>query len=902
MVQPPQSSSAPRLITRQTGMVIIGVILLVAFGLRIWDLNTPSIWHDEGWSIRAIRDPIGTPDDKTPLAYYSLIHILWNGAGETPLALRYGSVLLDVLTIAVAVRLVRQWATWDAAIMAAVLLCCSPLLWVYAREIRAYAAVPLLTLILLGGAERILSNPTNIINWRVWGVVLLTELILLYTHNLSVPVIAWLNLVLGGVWLVQRRWHLLAHWIGAQCVLFIAYLPWLLDQPCSGTAINSPPELGLTLLGDIWQGYFAPLPRMLGEETPLVLGGIAFAVLTLLSLAALIMWGWDRRTQLILSQAILLPALSTVEILVANIDFHPRYYVISLPATMLIIALGIDSIPEIDLRRGASLGVLALASGVGLTGIVLLHDDPDYQHDDFRTLSEYYATLPEDAIILIPYGWEPAIEEYYAAKLPIRAEILGIDLHSSADETIAALNAAIENHTKPVHVEALTWFQLPADLRGMYPCLLAAAGSNVETSAFTVQGLTTTAYLVERPFGFFDRPNPPTVDYGVINLTDFSQTWQQSACVRTDWTLTQPTNDDWRVSARLMTMGLSRRIIAQSDTDIRANNQTPTSLWDVGQSGAGFSLLHFPPGTPPGYYEVQIIVFSDQHMDGLDKLRNGVPMGRVQSLMLLAFTQLTVNAPAQPALYIVSSDPTIELIEHDAADQPLNAGQELRITLHWRAAAGCCESDPWTGATVVLRGDTWEISQPVNVYSVYSLDWHTFHVPADANDGTAELVLVTGKDEFLLATYTITQTDRLFTPPMFDTAMVTYFSNLAVLEGFSVAKTELTPDETLDLTLVWHASQTPLISYRVFTHLLDPANNVIAQHDSYPVGGARPTTSWVRDEYIEDTYQLEFDPEFSDYRGPARLEVGFYDPATGIRIPVINGADYVILPIEIMVQ
>ncbi len=55
-----------------------------------------------------------------------------------PLALRYGSVLLGLLTVAVGVRLARRWANWDAAILAAILLGISPLLWAYSREIRAY--------------------------------------------------------------------------------------------------------------------------------------------------------------------------------------------------------------------------------------------------------------------------------------------------------------------------------------------------------------------------------------------------------------------------------------------------------------------------------------------------------------------------------------------------------------------------------------------------------------------------------------------------------------------------------------------------------------------------------------------------------------------------------------------
>jgi hypothetical protein len=95
-----KSSVFPRLIAPDTALVILCLLLIAAFGLRVWNLNAPSIWHDEGWSIRAIRDPIGGADDKTPLAYYSLIHLLWNVAGESPFALRYGSTLLDMITCA----------------------------------------------------------------------------------------------------------------------------------------------------------------------------------------------------------------------------------------------------------------------------------------------------------------------------------------------------------------------------------------------------------------------------------------------------------------------------------------------------------------------------------------------------------------------------------------------------------------------------------------------------------------------------------------------------------------------------------------------------------------------------------------------------------------------------------
>jgi uncharacterized membrane protein len=217
----------------RAGFVVLIGLLIGAFGLRLWALGDGSVWHDEGWSIRAIRDPIGTPDDNTPLLYYSLMHLLWQGAGETPLALRYGSALLGVLTVAVGARIARQWAGWDAAILVAVLLGASPLLWAYAREIRAYVMVPLLSLVLLWQTDRLLM-PRASFPWRLWAGMLVAETVLLYSHNLSVTVVGWLNLVVGGVWLWERRWRSLGIWLGGQAAVLVLYLPWVFGQSPSG--------------------------------------------------------------------------------------------------------------------------------------------------------------------------------------------------------------------------------------------------------------------------------------------------------------------------------------------------------------------------------------------------------------------------------------------------------------------------------------------------------------------------------------------------------------------------------------------------------------------------------------------------------------------------------------------
>lgn len=875
------------------------IVLLTAFGLRLWDMNEPSIWHDEGWSIRAIRDPVSTPDDNTPPAYYAVMHVLWRGAGESPLALRYGSVLLDVLTVALAARLVGRSAGPGAALVAAALLAVMPLSWAYAREIRAYIAVPLLTVILLLLANRLLAQRARVA-WRVWAALLGAELLLLYTHNLSVPVVGWLNITVGSVLLWRRDWRGLGAWLGGQAALMVAYLPWLLGQSPSGTAINTPPSVSLSLLWDIWQGYFAPLPAMVGAENALVTASGVFGAVLLLSVGAILAWWRSRFALLVLSQAVLLPLLATAELIAANIDFHPRYYVAGVPAAVMLVALGMASVRPPALKRLALPAALVVGLMPGWIGIDHLLHTGRYQRDDFRAVAEYYASLADDALIVIPYGWEPALDVYYADRFGIQAEMVGIELHSDVETAVSAINAAVAGRAEPVHVELLDWFQLPADLRGMYPCVLEAAGQR--SGERVVQGIATTAYRIERPVSFAVRHMPPTSNSNAA-LAGVSVTGQATLCVQTVWQMERAVDADWRVSMRLLTSDPSGWTLTQSDTDLRSDEQEPTSAVQDGAMVSAFSTLRLPAGAPPGDYVLRAVVFSDENASGFDWAVDGVPAGRFVQVGTLALAGNTRQAFAEVPMmqFDLAVDDVITLHGLDASADVLSAGQELRISLYW-TAENCCQDQPWTDAMLTLQGDVWANAQSVAIFGPYSRDWHAFRVPADAS-GSAELVLDrSGVRPITLAKFAVDQTDRLYAPPAFDVPTGDTFGTLAVLEGFSVAQTTLSTQDTLDLTLVWRALEPADTSYRVFTHLLDNENHVIAQHDDFPLGGTRPTTGWMAGEYLVDRYTLVFDPAYSDYSGAARLEVGFYDPETGVRVFAVHGVDHIVLPVEIMVQ
>jgi hypothetical protein len=70
-------------------------------------------------------------------------------------------------------------------------------------------------------------------------------------------------------------------------------------------------------------------------------------------------------------------------------------------------------------------------------------------------------------------------------------------------------------------------------------------------------------------------------------------------------------------------------------------------------------------------------------------------------------------------------------------------------------------------------------------------------------------------------------------------------------------------------------------------HLLSSASELVAQDDSVPVVGFRPTTTWPEDEAVLDYHWLQI-PEGLSLEN-LTLSVGLYEAATGERLPVTAG-------------
>jgi len=75
----------------------------------------------------------------------------------------------------------------------------------------------------------------------------------------------------------------------------------------------------------------------------------------------------------------------------------------------------------------------------------------------------------------------------------------------------------------------------------------------------------------------------------------------------------------------------------------------------------------------------------------------------------------------------------------------------------------------------------------------------------------------------------------------------------------------------------------------VLVHLADAQGNLVAQGDSDPVGGLRPTLSWRVGEVLRDDHPVSLPAGLP--AGVYSLYVGWYDRDSPMRLPVISESD-----------
>ncbi len=124
--------------------------------------------------------------------------------------------------------------------------------------------------------------------------------------------------------------------------------------------------------------------------------------------------------------------------------------------------------------------------------------------------------------------------------------------------------------------------------------------------------------------------------------------------------------------------------------------------------------------------------------------------------------------------------------------------------------------------------------------------------------------------------------DVVYAAPAVANPLDVQFGEEVRLLGYELGETAVSPGSPLCLTLVWKSVQPMSHPYTVFTQLLGPDNQVIAQQDNMPVQNSLPTTCWLPGEVVSDPYTLNIATDVPP--GSYTLVTGLYQLETGERL------------------
>ncbi|MDW8396807.1 MAG: glycosyltransferase family 39 protein [Anaerolineae bacterium] len=418
------------------GMLLL--ILLVAFGLRVWRLGWMELGGDEGFSydylsrgyFEIIQATLSSVEPH-PIGSYVLFRTLRPLFGESEFALRFISAWAGIAAVALVYRLGQELRWVDgfpqwASLLGAALMAVSPFSLEHSRHLRMYA----LTLMFALAATVAALAAWRSGSLRALGIYLLSGFAALHMHYYAATALAALNLF----WLLQQLRSSIRRtaspkalspivWLGAQVVLVLAYAPWLI---AARSAIT-----GYWGNADFFDPILTPLRGLsafVAERLPPVplphSAGVAASALLVGSVALFAQR--QRWSLLFLALYLLLPVAVAIIASVSRPIFRERYFIVALSAFCLLFGAAVAPLFQGGhwLKR-----LLALAVCLAVGGVTYLADRNYFDRwnasrpalQDLVRLMAQYSDLPPERVRLVINFPEPGFDYYYngAAKFMV---------------------------------------------------------------------------------------------------------------------------------------------------------------------------------------------------------------------------------------------------------------------------------------------------------------------------------------------------------------------------------------------------------------------------------------------------------------------------------------------------
>ncbi len=391
----------PAGISREQAGILLALLTIAAAWLRLSHLGSKSLWLDEGATVALARASwqhfawVWWHAEASLQTIYFLLMRAWIHLGDSEAWLRLPSAVFGIASIPVLYLLARKFMGAAPALAAAALLAFNPSDVYYSQEARSYTLAILLVLLstyyFVRAVEQ--NQPRDWLLWTLFGTLSF------YSHDFAALV-----LVAQAASVVFKAppvpWRRL---IACSAVIFLFAIPGL-----TYVFRASPENL-----------HFLWMPRASAKEfwhLAMFFGGagVKVAVASVLWIAGAVAVWQSRRAEgdafwrgMLIVVWALLPAVILALISLRQPMFLQRYLIFSLPATILLAALGVDTLR----KWGIGLVLVALLCGMSQTAITKEYEKP---RENWRGASNAVlaSAAPGDAVAFFPF-YSRVMLDYY---------------------------------------------------------------------------------------------------------------------------------------------------------------------------------------------------------------------------------------------------------------------------------------------------------------------------------------------------------------------------------------------------------------------------------------------------------------------------------------------------------
>jgi hypothetical protein len=914
-----------RILRRARGPLLL-LIMLLAFSLRVHQVEGMGFWLDEG--LTPLRSGYSIPEilsnritiqdgvtrDTHPPLYYLLIHLSRAGFGESDLAYRFPSVLAGLLLIPILYQLARRIDDENVALVAALLAAVNPLQIWYAQEARMYTLVTLLAAIATWALWRALTGQ-HLFRWL--ALYLLFSGLAFYTHYTTLFVMG--AQAVFWVWVLWRKGHrrLLVGFAALGVLIVLPLLPMIIPRLFTGAEANYSYVPPWIMLQDVVHGFGLGLTVDF-SRLGIKLLDVASLLILLAGLVRVQKSGRHELLGRVFLLTYLLAAVLGLSLgsLIKPMYMGARHIMIGSPAFLLLLARGLFSLgswgdKNASLRRwrlAPLLGALALAVGPVIS-LGNLYHDPWYAKDDIRALIRHVEQRAGDSDLLLynnaihlPIHW------HYQQRQDLAATALPVYPHPAGPDTEEALRELSTQFER-------IWFigDLPGDGRDDSGVVRNWIGSHlVAGESYSAHGRN----LEVRVTAFSAAPRlteqlPPdgipldVEEDGLPTLRGLRLGFEQPAAVPTLWIDLywqggKPPSPDWQLRFALQGPDGNYWLdYSQSFWDETASSWPQESLVRLAYG------VPVPAGSPPGDYQLLMSIWDKVGGQTIADWRTLTPVALADSSKWPLDAKISLSTHS--AIRFANG---LNLLGLSWVTNEVKPGHPLPLSLYWSAelppvdvryqldlvgpgdkilrtqeavpGADWLTPDTWPLETLV-REDTGLYFPPDTPPGRYQLRWSV----SDANGsvGGRPAWRPWNSQYVTLGSVTVRPWPLETSLPELSHLLLAEFGSSIELGGYQMAEELPGRGEVLDLTLYWRARQVPGSSYHVFVHLVRADDGtIVSQLDRIPVDWLRPTNGWREGEVLTDRYLLPIPSDLTP--GSYQLYVGLYEPDTWLRLPI----------------